>query len=92
MANLNITPHMRSILGRDYQQLLTDQEITALNSQTPPLRYNPAEGLLGKRKDKITWSYTLSQHPDILPDYEAQLSSAAEEAALDIGGDQRPPQ
>jgi hypothetical protein len=92
MVNLNITPHMRSILARNYQQLLTDPEITALNPQTPPLRYNPAKGVHGKRKDKITWSYTVSQYPDILANYEAQLSIAAEEAAPDSGGDQHPPQ
>ncbi len=83
---------MRGIIGRNYQQLLTDLDITALNPQTPPLRYNPATGLQGKRKDTITWSYTVSQYPDILANYETQLSTSAEEAAPIGGGDQHPPQ
>ena len=82
---------MRSILGRNYQQLLTDPKITALNPQTPPLRYNHAKGLQDKRKDKITWSYTMSQYPVILANYEAELSSTTEEAAPDNGGNQHPP-
>jgi hypothetical protein len=57
---------MRSIIGKNYQQLLTDPDLMALNPQTPPLRYILAKGIHGKRKDKITWSYTLSQYPDIL--------------------------
>ena len=83
---------MRSILGRNYQQLLTDPEITAINPQTLPLRYNPAKGLKGKRKDKITWSYIVSQYPDILSNYETRLSTSAEEAAPDNGVGQHPPQ
>ena len=80
------------MLSMNYQQLLTDLEITALSPQTPPLKYNPTKGLQGMRKDQITWSYKLSQYPDIISDNEAQLSSAVEEAAPDNGGDQHPPQ
>ena len=90
MVNLNITPHMRSILDMNYQQLITDPEITAFNPQTPSLRYNPAKDLQSKRKDKITWSYIVSQYPDILANYETQLSTAAAEAASTGGGDQHP--
>jgi len=92
MVNLNTTPHMRSILGRSYHQLLTDPEITAPNPQiTPPLEYNHAKSLHGKRKDKITWSHTVSQYPDILANYETQLSTVAEEVAPTNGNDQYPP-
>ena len=44
-VNMNIISHMRSILGRNYQQLLTDLEIAVLNPQTTPLGYNLAKGL-----------------------------------------------
>jgi len=92
MVNINITPHMRIILGPDYQQLLTNLKITTLNPQTTPLRYITAKGLQGKRKDKITWSHTLSQYPEIFANYEAQLSSAAKDETPDRSGAHNPPQ
>jgi hypothetical protein len=40
ITTLNLTPHTRSILGRTYAHLLTDLDITQLNTNLTPLRYN----------------------------------------------------
>jgi hypothetical protein len=38
ITSINIIANTKSILGRNYWQLLTDPDITQLNSNTPPLR------------------------------------------------------
>ena len=50
---INITTHTRSVLGRTYWQLLTNQGITQLDANTTPLRYNQTKGLANKPKEKI---------------------------------------
>ncbi len=69
LVEITFTPHTRNILGRNYHQLLTDPNISTLDSRTPPLRYNPAKGLQGKRAEKVTWLTTLSLHQDVLANY-----------------------
>ncbi len=81
LVDIHITPHTRNLLGRNYHQLLTDPNISALDSLTPPLRYNPARGLHGKFTEKTAWSMTLSLNQDVLTSYEAQLGTMAEEEA-----------
>jgi hypothetical protein len=74
---------MRSLLDRNYHQLLTDSEIETLNSHAPFFKFNPDKGLQGMRSDKITWAHTLCTHPDILASFEEQLSNMAEEDTPD---------
>ncbi len=50
---VNITAHARSVLGRNYGQLLTNPDITQLNPTTTPLRFNQAKGLTSKPNEKI---------------------------------------
>ena len=50
---INITVHPRSVLGRTYRQLLTNPDITQLNANTTPLRYNQANGLIDRPIEKI---------------------------------------
>ncbi len=66
IAALNLTPHTIIILGRTYAQLLTDPDITQLNTDLTPLRYNQMKGLTGRPSDKMTWDITLLTHTDVL--------------------------
>jgi hypothetical protein len=70
---VNITAHTKSVLGRNYWQLLTNPDITQLNATTNPLRYNQTKGLTGRPSEKIAWATTLLAHPDILTTDEEGL-------------------
>jgi hypothetical protein len=70
---VNITAHMRSVLGRTYWQLLTNPNITQLNATTTPLRCNQTKRLKCRPSEKIAWATTLMAHPDILTTYEGGL-------------------
>jgi hypothetical protein len=70
---INITANAKSVLGRNYGQLLTNPDITQLNPTTTPLRFNQAKGLTGRLSEKIAWATTILAHPDILTDYEEGL-------------------
>ena len=79
IATLNLTAHNRSILGREYAQLLTDPDITHLNNNLPLLQYNQTKGLIGRPSDKINWAITLLAHNDVLQTYEEGLQEDQEE-------------
>jgi hypothetical protein len=70
ITTLNITPHTRNVLGRTYAQLLTDPDITQLNTNLAPLRYNQTKGFSGRPNDKMTWATTMLTHSDVLQAYE----------------------
>jgi hypothetical protein len=76
---INITTHTRSVLGRTYWQLLTNQDITQLNANTTPLRFNQTKGLIGRPSEKIAWATMLMAHPDILTTYQEGLQETEEE-------------
>jgi hypothetical protein len=76
---INITAHTRSVLGRNYRQLLTNLDITQLNATTTPLRYNQAKELTGRPSEKIAWATTIMTHPDILTAYEEGQHGTKEE-------------
>ena len=76
---INVTTHTKSILGRNYWQLLTRPDITQLNAAATPLRYNQMRGLTGRPSDKIAWATTLLAHPVILTAYEEGLQETEEE-------------
>ena len=73
ITTLNLTPHHISILGRTYSHLLTDPNITQLNTNLTPLRYNQTKGLTCKSNEKINWASTLLAHTDVLQAYEEGL-------------------
>ena len=77
--HINFIPHTRCLLGRNYHQLLTNPGITALDPHIPPLKFNPAKRLTGKRADKMARACTLNNYPDILNDFEAHLLNMAED-------------
>jgi hypothetical protein len=66
ITTLNLTPHTRSILGRTYAQLLTVPDITHLNINLTPLRYNRTKGLTDMPNDKMAWVTTILTHIDVL--------------------------
>jgi hypothetical protein len=66
IVNINITTHTRNMMGRTYWQLLTDPDITQLDTFTPPLRCSQAKGIIGKQSDEMTWATTLYAHPDVI--------------------------
>ena len=70
---INITSQTRSVLGRNYGQLLTNPDIIRLNPTTTPLRFNQAKELIGRPSEKIAWATTILAHPDILTAYEEGL-------------------
>ena len=76
---INTTAHTRTILGRNYGQLLANPDITQLNPNTTPLKFNQAKGLKGRPSEKIAWATTILAHPDILIDYEEGLQDIEEE-------------
>ena len=53
ITTLNLAAHTRSILDRTYSPLLTDPNITQLNTNLLPLRYDQTKGLAGKISDKM---------------------------------------
>jgi hypothetical protein len=53
ITSLNLIPHHRSILGRTNSQLLTGIDITQLNINLTPLRYNQTKVLTSKPDDKM---------------------------------------
>jgi hypothetical protein len=57
---------------------LTNPEITQLNANTAPLRYNQAKGLTDRPSEKIAWATTIMEHPDILSAYEEGLQGTEE--------------
>jgi hypothetical protein len=65
--------YTRSVIGRTYWQLLTNLDITHLNANTTPLRYNQTKGLTCRPSEKMAWATTLLAHPDILITYEEGL-------------------
>jgi hypothetical protein len=79
---LNLTPHTRSILGETYAQLLTDQDITQLNINLTPLRYNQTKGLTGRPIDKMAWATTILTHTDVLQACEEGLQEQETEECL----------
>jgi hypothetical protein len=79
ISYINITAHTRSVPGRTYWQLLTNQDIIQLAANTTPLRYNQPKGLIGRPIEKIAWAMTLLTHPDILTTYEEGLKESEEE-------------
>ena len=70
ITTLNLTPHTRSILGRTYAQLLTVTDITRLNINLTPLRYNQTRGLTGRPSAKMAWATTILTHTDVLQAYD----------------------
>jgi len=87
---INITAHTRSVLGRTYLQLVTSPEITHLDANTTPLRYNQTTGLIGRPSKKTAWATTLMAHPDILTTYEEGLQESKEEQQQ-TNQEQQPP-
>jgi hypothetical protein len=81
ITTLNLTPYTRSILGRTYAQLLTDPDITQLNTNLTPLRYNQTKGLTGRPSDKMAWATTILTHTDVLQAYEEGLQEEETEEA-----------
>jgi hypothetical protein len=79
VVTMNVTAHTRSILGRNYWQLLTDPAITQLDPSVAPLRYLTTKGLIGKPSDKMKWAITLHANQDILQVYEEGLQGEEEE-------------
>jgi hypothetical protein len=70
VTTLDLTAHTRSILGRTYAHLLTDPDITPLNTDLPPLQYNQTKGLTCKPIDTMAWAITMLAHTDVLQAYE----------------------
>ena len=58
---------------------MTNPDITQLNVNTTPLRYNQTKGLTGRPNEKIAWATTLMSHQDILTSYEEGLHKLEEE-------------
>ena len=73
---INLSSHTRSVLGRNYVELLTDPDIIRLNQSLPPLTFEEAHGLQGRRGDKMAWAITLLQNPVVLTAYEAHTAAA----------------
>jgi hypothetical protein len=73
ITTLNLTSHTRRILGRTYSQLLTDPDITQLNTNLPPLQYNQTKGLACRPNDTMVWATTLLAYIDVLQAYEEGL-------------------
>jgi len=69
IAAINLTSHLRSMLGRSYGQLLTDPDNTQLNTNILPLHYNHTKGLIGRPNGKMTWATPLLAHTDVLHAY-----------------------
>jgi hypothetical protein len=53
IATINLAAHARSILDMTYGQLLTDPDITQLNTNIPPLHYSQTKGLTCRPNDKM---------------------------------------
>ncbi len=79
LTPINITANTKSVLGRNYGQLLTNPDSTQLNPTTTPLRFNQAKGLTGRSSEKIAWATTILAHPDILTAYEESLLTTKDE-------------
>ena len=73
ITTLNLTTYTRSIIGRTYSQLLTDSNITQLNTNLPPLRYNQTKGLTCRPNDKMAREAIMLAHTDVLQAYEKGL-------------------
>ena len=78
IATLNLTAHIKSILGRTYAELLVDPDITHLNNTLLPLQFNQTKGLRGRPSDKINWATTLLEHTNVLQAYEEGLQEEQE--------------
>jgi len=70
ITTLKLIAHTRRIPGRTYAQLLTDPDITHLNTNLPPLQYNQTKGLTCTPNNKMAWATTLLAHTDVLQAFE----------------------
>ena len=71
-------------------QLLTNPDITHLNANTTPLKYNQTKGIKCRPSEKIAWAITLIAHPDILTTYEKGLEES-EKKHQQTNQEQQPP-
>jgi hypothetical protein len=76
IATVNLTSYTKSIFGKAYGQLLTDADITQLNTDIPPLHYNQTKGLTSGPNDKMAWAATLLAHTDVLRAYDERTAGA----------------
>jgi hypothetical protein len=90
ITSINLTTHTRSILGRTYWKLMTNPDITQLNTTTPPLRYNQTKRLTGRSGNTFAWAMTLLAHTDELTSYEKGLRETEEEPHQ-LNPDHQPP-
>jgi hypothetical protein len=86
IVHVQVSPHIRSILGRAYACLFQTPLTQTMNPTIPIPKVHQTKGLTSRRSEKMSWAILLLQDSETLQAYEEY----ARESAYEAEGDQPP--
>jgi len=86
VIHIQINPHTRSILCRNYNQLFLTPGTQELAPHITIPTYNPIKGITERRADKLLWATILLHNVDTLEVFEEAIRKAGEEEPADTTG------